>query len=633
MTATHACGRQAPGTALGRRNTARRRASLAPPGRFLAAPTRRRAAHNVVVHNGPPNNVSAGWVTAAGAEAAPGPSAGELAARVSVARSTGKLDLSELGLTHVPEEVLEIKGLEDLSLAGNRITRLPDELCTLTSLRRLGLAGNSLTALPDDIGALAQLEGLWVHGNQLEALPDSIGNLTQLDTLNAAGNRLTVLPASVGNLRALDALGLAGNRLTALPESIGGLTHLSALQAHGNAMSTLPASIGDLKRLRTLSLQGNALTELPETVAGLTALQMLNVADNSLRALPAGIARLPALAALVAYGNCLVDLPAGLADAPALVQAWLEGNPLSGGGVLGLLDGLRAAAERGGGRVRRVGLDEEQLAAAGAPGPLPAQVQVSTSFAGNAPGYFKRVRGGVEGERGAVLVVAFGSAPGEPNWGGLLKRVRAGMEASSSPVADFDTLFVVDSQRSWYGGLDGGWKSYRSRLAQAAAGYDAVVLLGDSMGASACLMFAGLASRAVAFCPQVDLAESAIRPGSSPETWAALRDVIAEGLSEAPALGAGKDERPGSGGDGEGSVVIDAASRRVMVHTGTWAHDLNQGRMVERFPGVCLKVHGVDSHRLAFFLDKQGDLAPIVQAAVEGAAGLRDGPVRIANLL
>jgi hypothetical protein len=52
------------------------------------------------------------------------------------------------------------------------------------------------------------------------------------------------------------------------------------------------------------------------------------------------------------------------------------------------------------------------------------------------------------GER--VLAVAFGSAPGVPNWGGLLARVSK--VAQDAAQECFDVLFVVDPGRSWYSG-------------------------------------------------------------------------------------------------------------------------------------------------------------------------------------
>ena len=47
-------------------------------------------------------------------------------------------------------------------------------------------------------------------------------------------------------------------------------------------------------------------------------------------------------------------------------------------------------------------------------------------------------------------MVSFGSAPGVPNWGGLLPRVR---KAAQEPAHEcFDVLYVVDATRSWYSG-------------------------------------------------------------------------------------------------------------------------------------------------------------------------------------
>jgi hypothetical protein len=50
-------------------------------------------------------------------------------------------------------------------------------------------------------------------------------------------------------------------------------------------------------------------------------------------------------------------------------------------------------------------------------------------------------------------VVSFGSAPGVPNWGGLLPRVRK--EAQEPAHECFDVMYVVDAERSWYSGASG----------------------------------------------------------------------------------------------------------------------------------------------------------------------------------
>jgi acetyl esterase/lipase len=78
-----------------------------------------------------------------------------------------------------------------------------------------------------------------------------------------------------------------------------------------------------------------------------------------------------------------------------------------------------------------------------------------------------------------------------------------------------DVLIVVDPSRSWYGGGTMQTTYWAQRLGRTTEGYAAVVMLGDSMGASASLLFSQLASHVIAFCPQVDLTTSSIRPGLS----------------------------------------------------------------------------------------------------------------------
>ena len=83
----------------------------------------------------------------------------QLDAKLSVASSLGKIDLSDCGLTRFPSDLLDMPHLEEISLAGNEITELPPELVRLTHLRKLGLAGNLLSTLPPSIEKCVRLEG------------------------------------------------------------------------------------------------------------------------------------------------------------------------------------------------------------------------------------------------------------------------------------------------------------------------------------------------------------------------------------------------------------------------------------------------------------------------------------------
>jgi hypothetical protein len=66
-------------------------------------------------------------------------------------------------------------------------------------------------------------------------------------------------------------------------------------------------------------------------------------------------------------------------------------------------------------------------------------------------------------------------------------------------------LYVVDPHRSWYNGGDADLmqQRYTSRLQQYTQQYKHVVMIGDSMGATAALLFSPLATKVLSFCPQV----------------------------------------------------------------------------------------------------------------------------------
>ncbi|KAI8465784.1 MAG: hypothetical protein J3K34DRAFT_78350 [Monoraphidium minutum] len=547
-------------------------------------------------------------------------------------------------LSTLPPGLWELTGLEDLSVAGNELTQIPDQIGELGELRRLVAAGNALRALPGGVAALPSLEGLWAHGNALKALPEGIGGLASLQTLSLAGNRLASLPPDVAALTSLSDLSVSGNRLAALPDALPALPALKRLAANGNELTQLPGGWGGCSALTELHLQGNQIEELPHDFARLPALVELSLADNRLRRLPADLSALTSLQKLYLYGNELQDLPlggsdhpdhpvrsdrggGGLLDLPSLTQVWLEGNPLSPAAVAGLLRRLAAAGGGGGGggklppRLKAVGLDERQLAGvdaglvdaalAAAPGVL----RVARVCGGPGPGYFKLQRqarataGDWAGRGGArVLVVAFGSAPGLPNWGGALRQVEAAMEKEGNG-GTFDTLFVCDPRRDWYGAGDAAAMAdtYSRRIEAAAADYERVLMVGDSMGATAALLFSKHATAVLSFCPQVDLRTASIRPGR-PAAWL---DAAEANIHEA----------------------LASTSARVQVLTGTWQHDLQQVSLLERHACCRLKAFSHDSHRLALALARGGKLAPLLQEAISNEAGLPSKNVRIANIL
>jgi Leucine-rich repeat (LRR) protein len=112
-----------------------------------------------------------------------------------IAEKYTTLDLSHLGLTHVPPEVFEMPWLEQLYLHCNNLTRLPNEIYQLSNLRLLDARSNKLPVIPSTIGRLSCLETLYLDSNRLVELPEEVGLLRLLRWLGLSdNNKLTTLP-------------------------------------------------------------------------------------------------------------------------------------------------------------------------------------------------------------------------------------------------------------------------------------------------------------------------------------------------------------------------------------------------------------------------------------------------------
>ncbi len=136
------------------------------------------------------------------------------------ARGSTRLDLSDLGLRHVPPEVWELASLQELDLSGNRLRALPPEIARLQQLEELLVWHNRLEALPPEIGTLSQLRWLLLGDNRLQTLPSELARLEQLTHLQLQYNRFRSFPAVLLELPNLELLWLSGNRMGELPAAL-----------------------------------------------------------------------------------------------------------------------------------------------------------------------------------------------------------------------------------------------------------------------------------------------------------------------------------------------------------------------------------------------------------------------------
>lgn len=142
-----------------------------------------------------------------------------LAAIVSGERLT-RVDLSDCGLTSIPEAVFQLgECLELLNLGGNMISTLPDSMVVFQKLRILFFAQNKFTHIPKVLGKLSSLYMLSFKSNQLCVIDDASLS-PSICWLILTDNNISELPSSIGKLIGLRKLMLAGNKISHLNEEL-----------------------------------------------------------------------------------------------------------------------------------------------------------------------------------------------------------------------------------------------------------------------------------------------------------------------------------------------------------------------------------------------------------------------------
>jgi GTPase SAR1 family protein len=272
------------------------------------------------------------------------------------------LDLSEKGLTEIPEEVFGLNDLTWINLAQNRLRTIPERLWDLPKLQDVILINNPIESLPDhpimtidgqtylrfrdkvsaknvrllvplsadedDPGLTAlriirDLRGLIIGQLNLfiganhpkpsqpiqEAL-NSIASLKFLQLLSLRGLWLGAVPEGIHTLQHLRSLDLVGVGLEALPEWIGQL-NLTQFSAFDNKLSTLPSLS---RNLESIDVSWNQLERIPEFIFEMSSLRSLQIRNCQIREIPADILRLPRLEVLDCAENPIESPPVEIAN-------------------------------------------------------------------------------------------------------------------------------------------------------------------------------------------------------------------------------------------------------------------------------------------------------------------------------
>lgn len=284
-----------------------------------------------------------------------------------------RINLSETGISEIPEEIFTLPNLRELNLSKNnlkflsnqisklsnlewlnfdenKIPAIPTQLYALTNLRCLNISKNpiamlaaeignlinlrilhcseiGLVSIPNEIANLTNLELLNFRNNELTQIPIEIGRLVNLRFLYLSENQLEVIPNVIGNFLRLFWLYLDNNKLKELPSEIRNLINLDALDLGSNEFHSVPTSIESLIELRSLNFNHNKLTIIPEWIQRLSSLQNLDLSYNQLTVIPATIGKMNSLYVLDLRNNCLTFIPKFLFRL-RLKDLIIEENPL-----------------------------------------------------------------------------------------------------------------------------------------------------------------------------------------------------------------------------------------------------------------------------------------------------------------
>jgi Leucine-rich repeat (LRR) protein len=258
---------------------------------------------------------------------------GEQEAQRRIARAAQRgeksLWLKDLGLTELPETILQIKDLRALHAQGNHIEQLPQWLLGGQSLLEvLDLTGNSLAEVPEWIGRFRQLRRLRLYGNDFSGLPESMTALRRLLLLDIGMTELPAVPDWITQLTELRWLGIGDLLLSELPPSLASLRRLATLDASENRLADLPAWLADLHRLDHLYLSGNRFEQLPEVIGRMPQLVVLDFHDCKLHDLPSWLPQLSRLRYLRASLNLLREVDESIGELANLRRLRIDNNEL-----------------------------------------------------------------------------------------------------------------------------------------------------------------------------------------------------------------------------------------------------------------------------------------------------------------
>jgi len=191
-----------------------------------------------------------------------------------------ELNLSNHGLSEIPNNLFKFKNLETLNLSKNQIK------LTLTDIGRL-------------LSLSKSLKTLILHSNQISSSHSDISKTNFVALKNALPNlqKLDISNNQISNLENftifenLNFLQASGNKINQIPTNIKNLKHLEYLYLGNNQLETINPALSLLENLKLLALNNNKILRIPEILTNLTNLRTLHLHYNEIAVIPAGLVK------------------------------------------------------------------------------------------------------------------------------------------------------------------------------------------------------------------------------------------------------------------------------------------------------------------------------------------------------
>lgn len=272
------------------------------------------------------------------------------------------LRLDRTQLCYLPEELGELKKLEEISVSRNHLTSLHGDLSTLPCLKSINAHHNQLknASVPSDIFSLEELTVVDLSHNLLTTVPPELENCRGLLVLNLSHNQIENIPPQMFiNLTDMVHLDLSGNKLETLPPQMRRLVHLTTLVLNHNPMlhaqlrqlpcmtsittlhlrstqrslSNFPSSLETLKNLEDVDLSYNEFTRIPESLYTCPSLKRLNMSNNQIHELSLLVDTWIKMTSLNLTNNELTSIPTSISKMQCLKKLYINDNKLDFEGI------------------------------------------------------------------------------------------------------------------------------------------------------------------------------------------------------------------------------------------------------------------------------------------------------------